>query len=414
MSGDIYDVVVVGGGAAGFFAAITCAETRPDTRILILEKGKNYLHKVKISGGGRCNVTHACFDPQELIQYYPRGAKELLGPFHHFAPGDMLDWLAKRGVETKIEADGRIFPSTDDSQTIVDCLYQHAQKSGVELRNRQNIVELYPPTQENYFWHIVTQNGQAYQTRQLLLSTGSNPKIWQLLESLGHTIVSPVPSLFTFNISDDRISDLAGIALPMAQIRIADGSLASEGPLLLTHWGMSGPAILKLSAWGAHELATQAYQFDIQVSWQKNNTTQQVMDTLLTEKRVHSKKQIGNTGVYAIPKRLWHRLLRSSTIDPLTRWADLSKTQLRHLSIQLTAAQFQVAGKSTYKDEFVTAGGVSLKEIDFRYFQSKIYSTLYFAGEILDIDALTGGFNFQAAWTGGYLAGKAIAAVAHS
>jgi len=409
MAEENFSIIVVGGGAAGFFAAITCAEHNPNARIVILEKGKKVLQKVKISGGGRCNLTHACFDPGELIQYYPRGGKELLGPFHRFAPGDTLDWFEKRGVETKIESDGRIFPVSNDSQTVIDCLVNQAKSLGIEILTQQNVSGILVPHPAHSQWQISTDQGRHFQAERIMIATGSNPKIWEILSKLGHQIIPPVPSLFTFNIDDPRIAGLEGISLSAATVHIPSIDLQAEGPLLVTHWGMSGPAVLKLSAWGARELAAQDYQTDISVNWSGSVTFDKIETELRALKQSHGKKQIRNLRPSSVPQRLWSRLLVAAGISLDSRWADLNKVQLQALRDQLSNANFKVTGKSTFKEEFVTSGGVDLREIDFRKFESTIVSGLYLAGEVLDIDAITGGFNFQAAWTGGYLAGKAMA-----
>ncbi len=402
-------IIIVGGGAAGFFAAISCAERNPRAQITILEKGKKVLHKVKISGGGRCNLTHACFDPRELVDHYPRGRKELLGPFSHFAPGDTIDWFEKRGVSTKIESDGRVFPTTDDSQTVVDCLITQAQRLGVTVLTRQNVIRITHENGIHATWDIVTDKHNRYKADLVMIATGSNPKIWDMLSNLGHTIIPPVPSLFTFNISDSRIKDLEGISLNESHIDIPAIGLQAEGPLLVTHWGLSGPAVLKLSAWGARELAAQSYQTEIQVNWRKAMTKDAIIEELSSIKEQYGRKYIGNLRPASIPQRLWSKLLDAVKISTDKRWADINKTHVLQLADQLGQSMFYVQGKSTFKDEFVTAGGVELQEVNFKRFESKVVQNLYFAGEVLNIDAITGGFNFQAAWTGGYLAGIAMA-----
>jgi predicted Rossmann fold flavoprotein len=401
------DMLIIGGGAAGFFAAIRAAELNPDARVLILEKGKDVLGKVKVSGGGRCNVTHACFIPRDLSRHYPRGEKELIGPFHQFACGDMLDWLDKHGVATKIEEDGRIFPTTDDSQTIIDCFTHTAQRLGIQLRTRQRADEIIPPPEPGGLWKVVTPS-QTYEVRKLMMATGSNTKIWQLLEKLGHSIVKPVPSLFTFNIKDSRIKDLPGLSMPQASVKVIGSKLESQGPILITHWGLSGPAILKLSAWGARELNEKNYQFSIQVNWPGLQLSD-ISETIQHTKKDWAKKQIHKQSLFEIPGRLWRSLCLAGHIPEQQRWADLNKKQLQELARQIGVCEFQVNGKSTFKEEFVTAGGVDLKEINFKTFESKLHPGLFFAGEVLNIDAITGGFNFQAAWTGGWLAGRAMA-----
>lgn len=401
-----YDILVIGGGAAGFFAAIRAGELSPGAKIMILEKGKEVLQKVKISGGGRCNVTHACWDPNELTQYYPRGSKELRGPFHQFACGDTMEWFENRGIELKIEADGRVFPSTNKSQTIIDCFQQQIHELGIQVKKQQDVIRLNPPKSEDDLWEANTRSGETYKANCLLMATGSNKRVWDLLESLGHRIVQPVPSLFTFNIKDKRLHGIPGIAMPKAQLQIKQAKLDSEGPLLITHWGLSGPSVLKLSAWGARKLAERSYDFQLEVNWLGEDTD--VLKALKMAKREMAKKQVHSKSLFGIPNRLWQHLLAAAHISQ-ENWADLNKEQVTQLAKEITKGVYQVKGKSTFKEEFVTAGGLDLKEVRFKHFASKLFPRLYFAGEILNIDAITGGFNFQAAWTGGYLAGTSMA-----
>jgi len=398
-----FDVIIVGGGAAGFFTAINAAENNPALNILILERGKEVLTKVKISGGGRCNVTHAEFIPAELVKRYPRGEKELRGPFHKFMTGDTIAWFNERGIELKTEEDGRMFPITDSSQTIIDCFQKECQKLGIQIRKGQSLKNF---SKEKDLWQVNT-NTNSFKCTKLMLATGSNPKVWSLLQKMGHQIVSAVPSLFTFNIQDQRIKDLAGIASE-AEVKILNENLDSSGPLLITHWGMSGPGILKLSAWGARQLNDLNYNFNIQVNWLPGNTKTDILNNLKELKFSISKQQVSTRPQFELPKRLWQSIVSASKIHQETKWADLNKDQLTNLAEELTSAVFKVTGKSTFKEEFVTAGGIDLKEVDFKTFESKLHKDLYFAGEILNIDAITGGFNFQNAWTGGYLAAQAM------
>lgn len=400
---DRFDIIIVGGGAAGFFTAINAAENDPDLKILILERGKEVLTKVRVSGGGRCNVTHAEFIPAELVKRYPRGEKELRGPFHKFMTGDTIAWFEKRGIELKTEEDGRMFPVTDSSQTIIDCFIKECKRLNIEVHKGQSLKNF---KKINEFWEIET-NSRNFKTKQLMLATGSNSKVWNLLEKMGHTIVPAVPSLFTFNIQDKRIKGLAGIATD-AEVKILHENLESFGALLITHWGMSGPGILKLSAWGARQLNDLNYNFNIQVNWIPGKTSADIIEELKELKFSLSKQQVSTRPQFELPKRLWHSIVEASGIKSETKWADLNKDQLKRMSEELTSAEFKVTGKSTFKEEFVTAGGIDLKEVDFKSFESKIYPTLYFAGEILNIDAITGGFNFQNAWSGGFLAAKAM------
>jgi len=398
-----YDVLIVGGGAAGFFTAINVAENNSKLKIAILERGKEVLTKVKISGGGRCNVTHACFVPNELVKFYPRGEKELKGPFHQFCSGDTIEWFEKHGVELKIEDDGRMFPVSDSSQTIIDCFVSATKKLGIEVLTGQSVQSIF---KGDGYWKVET-NQQSYKCGKLVMTTGSNPKIWELMQTLGHSVVQPVPSLFTFNIKDARIKNLMGVSA-LASVKVKDSKLKASGPLLITHWGMSGPGILRLSAWGARELAAKNYHFTLQVNWLHEMDFESAMETLKELKEEHAKKLVLKFCPFEFPKRLWESLLMASGIAVETKWADVSKKQLSDLTNQLTNGQFQVNGKSTFKEEFVTAGGIDLKEINFKTMESKVHENLYFAGEILNIDAITGGFNFQNAWTGGFLVAKAI------
>lgn len=401
------DIVIIGGGAAGFFTAINCAEANPNYRIILIERAKKVLAKVKISGGGRCNVTHACFEPRELIKYYPRGDKALLGPFHRFCTGDTIAWFEDRGVPTKIEADGRMFPKSNTSQSIVDCLWQSAQKAGVEIHTQTRLKDLMPLKNEEFLWQINT-NKQTYKATKIMVATGSNPSVWKHLARLGHTIVPPVPSLFTFNIKHPCIDGLLGLSVPNAQIKVTGEKLVANGPLLITHWGLSGPAILKLSAWGARVLHQHHYQFNIQVNWLYPNKAEEIKMELLKYKQEQPKKQVYRRAHFGLPLRLWKSMLTTANIPPQKRWADVSKKEMQAFTQVLTNLSFKVKGKSTFKEEFVTAGGVDLKEVNFKTFESKKLKGLYFAGEVLNIDAITGGFNFQAAWTGGWIAAESM------
>ncbi|MUP44714.1 NAD(P)/FAD-dependent oxidoreductase [Gramella sp. BOM4] len=406
---DFYDIIIVGGGAAGFFTAINAAEIDPSQNILILERGKEVLSKVKISGGGRCNVTHAEFIPSELVKKYPRGDKELRGPFHSFMTGDTMEWFEKRGIELKIEEDGRIFPVSDSSQSIIDCFISECKRLNISVQKGHSLKNF---SRKDEKWHLETSQGQ-FSTEKLMLATGSNPKVWNLLERMGHQIISPVPSLFTFNIQDHRIDGLAGIATE-AEVKVEGTKLESSGPLLITHWGMSGPAILKLSAWGARELNELGYHFNIRVNWLPGQTEQHILADLKQLKTEFPKQLVIKRAQFELPKRLWQKIAIASGISSEDNWASLNKEQLLNLSRELTSARFGVNGKSTFKEEFVTAGGINLKEVDFKSFESKLHPNLYFAGEILNIDAITGGFNFQNAWTGGFLAAQAMSSNARS
>ena len=397
------DIIIIGGGAAGFFAAINIAEQNPNLSIAILERGKTGLQKVKISGGGRCNVTHAEFIPSELIENYPRGKKELLGPFHRFMTGDTIAWFEERGIALKIEEDGRMFPVSNSSQTIIDCFLNEAKKYNVELLYNHSVKTVII----NKDKFIVKTNQGNLSANKIIMATGSNPKIWNLLSDLGHTIVSPVPSLFTFDIKDGRIKDIPGVVAKDVEVRVVDTDLISEGPLLITHVGISAPSILKLSAFGAVELAKLNYNFKISVNFIRYDI-ESCVEYLKSAKQEYSKKTVLNSVQFDLPKRLWKKLVLVSNIQETERWADLNKVQLETLANQLTNAVFQVIGKSTFKEEFVTAGGVDLKEINFKTFESKRIPNLYFAGEVMNVDAVTGGFNFQNAWTSAFIVSKAV------
>ncbi|WP_282069041.1 NAD(P)/FAD-dependent oxidoreductase [Olleya namhaensis] len=398
-----YDVIIIGGGAAGFFAAVNIGELHPNLKVAILERGKDVLGKVKVSGGGRCNVTHAEFIPQELTTYYPRGEKELLGPFHTFMTGDTMDWFESRGVPLKIEDDGRIFPTSNNSQTIIDCFLNEADKHNVDVLTNQSVISF---EKINTQWSISTKTDQ-FLVNKLIVATGSNPKIWSFLQQLDHTIIKPVPSLFTFNINDQRIKDIPGVVAQNVTVKVVDSKLESSGPLLITHWGMSAPSILKLSAFGALELAKRDYKFDIEVNF-INQEFETALSDLKDIKQDLSKKTVFKATQFDLPKRLWKTLVLAADITEDNRWADLNKIQLEALAGQLTKAVFKVDGKSTFKEEFVTAGGIDLKEVNFKNYQSKIHDNLYFAGEIINVDAVTGGFNFQNAWTSAYIVAKNI------
>jgi predicted Rossmann fold flavoprotein len=397
-------LIVIGGGAAGFFAAINAAAINPELEVLILEGSNNVLQKVKVSGGGRCNVTHACFTPNELIEFYPRGRQELRGPFHQFMTGDTMEWFENRGVPLKIEDDNRIFPESNSSQTIIDCFLESAKSAGVKVQTSTRVEGI---QKDNDKFKIKTAL-EDFIADYLLIATGSNVKVWRMLEGFGHTIVDPVPSLFTFNIFDNRIKDIPGISVPKATVKVVDSKLEAQGPLLITHWGLSGPGILKLSAWGAVELYQKGYSFEIEVNW-LSTKLETVLNILKSIKRDQAKKQVIVRSAFSdIPKRLWEQFVLAAEISPKTHWAQLSNKDLENLTTQLAKNKFTVSGKSTFKEEFVTAGGINLKEVDFKRFESKLHKNLFFAGEVLNIDAITGGFNFQNAWTGGWIVANSV------
>ncbi|MDO6803386.1 NAD(P)/FAD-dependent oxidoreductase [Wenyingzhuangia sp. 1_MG-2023] len=399
-----YDVLIVGGGAAGFFTAINTKEKNRNLSVCILEKGKEVLQKVKISGGGRCNVTHACFDPKELTEFYPRGKRELLGAFHQFMTGDTMEWFENRGVPLKIEADNRIFPESNSSQSIIDCFLETSKNLGITISKNTGVLSI---TKQEDVWKLQTKEG-TYSCDKLVITAGSSKPVWKLLTELGHSIVEPVPSLFTFNIKDPLLTDLPGVAVQNVEVSIKDTKLTSTGPLLITHWGTSGPAVLKLSAFGAVLLAEKEYQYQVKVNWLSCNR-QQALDILFQFKKREVKSLLEKRSPFeTISKRLWSRFLEICEIDGQGKWADVSNKKLEFLADKLTATIFHAQGKSTFKDEFVTAGGIKLKEVNFKKFESKLHENLFFAGEILNIDAVTGGFNFQNAWTGGWIVSEAI------
>ncbi|MBD1880425.1 NAD(P)/FAD-dependent oxidoreductase [Coleofasciculus sp. FACHB-T130] len=408
-------VVVIGGGAAGFFGAITCAETYPHAQVILLEAGRQPLSKVRISGGGRCNVTHACFDPAGLVQYYPRGGKALRGAFSRFQAKDTVVWFSDRGVQLKTEPDGRMFPITDSSETIVDCLFEAARASGVQIRRGtpvdkifRQVTSLNQPLDTGF--EIQLKSGEILKCDRILLATGSNPQGYRWAKTLGHTIEPPVPSLFTFTISDPRLQDLAGVSVESARLRLGVGKTQLEqiGPLLITHWGLSGPAALKLSAWAARMLHDCNYRTTLQINWLPQYNPEKLREMLLAVKSQLPQRAISTSCPLPLPRRLWQSLIAAVGISGEQRWAELSNKVLNQLIQELSEGKYQIQGKGVFKEEFVTCGGVNLKEVNFKTMESRICPGLYFAGEILDIDGVTGGFNFQSAWTTAYLAGQAM------
>ncbi len=404
-----YDLIIAGGGAAGFFGALAFLEARPSAHALLLERGRALLGKVKISGGGRCNVTHAQFDPARLVESYPRGGKELRGPFTRFQPRDTVIWFERRGVRLKTEPDGRMFPVTDQSQTIIDCFLDEAGRAGLEIIT-QAPVERIATAPEGFT--VRCRSGEEYLARRVLLATGGETGGFALAASLGHTIVPPVPSLFTFALSDLRLAGLAGVSVAEVHLRLEVGGRHFEqrGPLLVTHWGLSGPAVLKLSAWAARELSAAGYSAALRINFQPGRNTDQVIQSLLAYKeRFPGLPAGGRDPDGRIPARLWQRLVEAAGIPAVLTWRDCAKNRLARLAEEISAGKYQVQGKGQFKEEFVTCGGVSLREVHFKTMESKIVPGLYLAGEVLDIDGVTGGFNFQSAWTTGWIAGMSAA-----
>lgn len=401
----VWDLVVIGGGAAGFFGAINAKINNPALKVLLLEKGNQFLAKVKISGGGRCNVTHACFEPKELVKNYPRGSKELIGPFHQFQPGDIFDWFEARGVPLKIEDDNRVFPEANTSQAILDCFFSACKQHDVQLKLQSGVRKI---IQLPSGFELEGEN-DTWQAKKILVTTGSSPQVWNLLEGQKIDIVPPVPSLFTFNIKSDVLKGLPGVSVPKAEVRVPQLKLKSEGPLLITHWGLSGPAILKMSAWGAVGLAAVRYDFEATINWCPAYDKHELIDAF-KELRESSKKQVKNTVLFDLPTRLWEQFVFQLFGNNPRSWAEMGNKHMEQLATLIAQQPLIVHGKSTFKEEFVTAGGVELKEVDFKTMQLRKIPNLYLAGEILNIDAITGGFNFQAAWTTSWIAAKHIAA----
>lgn len=399
------DVAIVGGGAAGFFTAINLKENRPDLKVVIYEKSKQVLSKVKVSGGGRCNVTHACFIPKDLTKNYPRGKKELLGPFHTFMTGDTMEWFESRGVPMKIEGDGRIFPESNSSQTIIDCFQKLCSSLDIPVKTGVGISSFVKDDSE--VWKLQTKN-EVIICKYFVLTPGASKSLWKEVEKLGHTVVDPIPSLFTFNIADARIADIPGLSVSKARCSIEGEKFKTKGPILVTHWGLSGPAILKLSAESARALHLKEYRFKLFVNWM-NMDQDEVLELIEDCRADRAKSIVIQRSIDPhIPRRLWEKLVVKSGISPKLKWGDLSKKQINLLLNELCASAFEVNGKSTFKEEFVTCGGVSLREINFKTYESKLHENLFMAGEFIDVDAVTGGFNFQNAWTGGFLISQSI------
>ena len=406
---------MLGGGAAGFFGAIACAEANPAQPVILLEKTGKLLAKVRVSGGGRCNVSHACESPAQLAAHYPRGSKPLKNAFQEFGVPDTVAWFAKRGVTLKTESDGRMFPTTDSSETIARALEEAASKAGVRISTNINVDEIRPLPTSGFQLKLTGSGaglfGGTLAVSRLLVATGGNPKSanYDWLRTLGHGIAEPVPSLFTFNVPNSPLSELMGVSVPQARVVLAGEKLQYEGPLLITHWGVSGPAVLKLSAWGARRLSELGYVGTALISWLPAHTDETLRLWLQQFRQDNGKKTVTSNPLFGLPQRLWRNLTEQAGIAPEIRWSDLpAKAQNRLLEL-LLRTPLAVRGKTTYKEEFVTCGGISLDEVDLKTMQSRRVPGLYFAGEVLDVDGITGGFNFQAAWTTGFLAGRAMA-----
>tara|TARA_R100000027_G_scaffold63666_1_gene56527 strand:- start:274 stop:1509 length:1236 start_codon:yes stop_codon:yes gene_type:complete len=401
-------IAIIGGGAAGFFTAVTAAESNPLAKIHLFEKGRRFLTKVKVSGGGRCNVTHACFDPADFSKRYPRGSRELKAAFHRWQARDTVQWFESRGMKMKAEDDGRMFPITDSSQTVIDTLTDAAKLSGVSLHPNTGINEFHPAPSGI---GLTFENGETVLYDRVCLAAGSlkGSSLPNSLESLGHTIEPLVPSLFAVNCSDQRTDGLSGVSVPNAAVRISGSKRWHSGPLLITHRGLSGPAILRLSAWEAREAHSADYHFPLEVAWTGETNRERVLDTLRDWTTKSAKKMVKNACPYALPQRLWEKLLDAAGAAPSNPWSQVPKSQIQSIATEISGSTFSITGKTTNKEEFVTCGGVRRKEIDFRTMESRIVPRLHFAGECIDIDGITGGFNFQAAWTGGRIAGLAMA-----
>ena len=401
-------ILIVGGGASGVFAAITCAEACPGAKVTVLEKSAQFLSKVRISGGGRCNVTHACFDPRELSGYYPRGGQAMVAPFQRFQPRDTIDWFAARGVELKTEADGRLFPVTDLSATVIDCLLRAAGAAGVELLANRAVARVACRSEGGF--ELGLETGETLAGDRLLLALGGcrAPAAAQLAVSIGHTLEPPVPSLFTFHIATPWLRELAGISVPGVEVSLPGFRRREVGPVLITHVGLSGPAVLRLSAWAARVLYASGYRAPLRVNWLPHLDAQALEQRLESCRASQPARFVVNTPLSPLAARLWQALVLTADIPRETRWADLSRSARHRLIQQLALTELPISGKTLNQDEFVTCGGVPLREVNFRTMESRVCPGLFLSGELLDIDGLTGGFNFQAAWTTGWLAGQAM------
>ncbi|GGK81352.1 NAD(P)/FAD-dependent oxidoreductase [Rufibacter glacialis] len=406
-------VVIIGGGAAGFFGAITCAEANPKLKVVLLEKTSKLLSKVRVSGGGRCNVTHACFQPLAFSHHYPRGQKALKKLLPLFGAQDTVNWFEQRGVKLKAEPDGRMFPQSNTSETIVDSLLQAARQAGVQIHTSLgvNSLEIQEPASSSRRFKLVLSNGSTLEAAKVLVSTGGSPKPegYQWLQALGHTIEPPVPSLFTLNVPTSPFKDLLGVSVPKAKVKLTGQKLETEGPLLITHWGLSGPAVLRFSAWGARLMHGLSYTGTALVNWVPGATEEQVRQQILQQRQLSPRRTVFTNPLYQLPTRLWQRLCVLSEVPEQVKWAEMPGKAQNKLIELLLRTPFEMKGKTTFKEEFVTCGGIKLDELHLERMESRLVPGLFFAGEVVDIDGITGGFNFQAAWTGGYLAGKAMA-----
>lgn len=401
-------MAVIGGGAAGFFAGVNAARLHPRLDITIFEKSREVMSKVRISGGGRCNVTHHCFDPEVMAKAYPRGSRELRWAFEQFQAKDTVTWFEERGIELKTESDGRMFPVTDDSATIINCLKHEANKFGMSVRKRTRVEAITSTENEKFELSIRGEEPEIYDTVVIATGGSNRRSTYEWLEELGHSIIEPVPSLFTFNFKDTVFEDLAGISVEHCSVAIKDTSYHHTGPILITHWGLSGPAVLKTSAWAARHLYNEDYQFAIQVNWLHPQKNHEVRKTLKKLRENNARKTARKQATFDIPNRLWERFLELANITADKRWAELSNQDIHELAQQLTNATYEIRGKTTYKEEFVTSGGIPLSEVNMGTMESKKCSNLYFAGEVLNIDGITGGYNFQSAWTTGWIAAQNI------
>ncbi len=403
-----YDLIVIGGGAAGFFGAIHAAEKNPGLRVLILEKTSKLLTKVKVSGGGRCNVTHHCYNPFSLAHHYPRGEKMLKTVFKSYQASDVAQWFDSKGVKLKNEPDGRMFPVTDSSQTVVDCFMREAGRLKIEISTGKFVSAVEKSTHQEY--SILTSQGDKYYADKILIAIGgsANKQAYKWLEDLGHKIIKPIPSLFTFNDSKNNFKDLMGISVQDAEVKIASTKFVERGPVLITHWGLSGPAIIKLSAWAADYLFETNYEFNVLLNWTGSAKEETLRNELAEQKKIKQKQKIVSNPMYSIPLRLWQRLCDLSEIEDGKIWGEVAQKSLNKLIENLIRCPFHIKGKTTFKEEFVTCGGVDLQEINIETMQSKIMPNVYFAGEVLNIDGETGGFNFQAAWSTAFVAAQSI------